>query len=418
MKLLSRFKKSEYAKNSAILMTGTVLSQVLKALTQVVLALFLGDVVLGDYGKYLAWYSILIGVFTGRYELAIMLPKDDNDGFMITMLSSGLSVILASVMGVVLMVLQFGFQVDVGWIRFLPITLAILGVYFSINYWLNRKKKYKRLAINRTIQGFLVALFSAFFYWFKPTRQDSMIWGYIASQAIVLVILLVYAINDYKSYQIKIDFKRMKELALEHINFPKFSVISSVVNNLTMKLPILLLGFFENTSIVGQYTMMESILAAPIALVSEAVRDVFRQKASRDYVDDHECYQTYKVTFKTLALAAIIPFILIMFGGKPVLDIIYKKEFAMAGYFIMIMAPFFYIRFVAAPLTFMTFIAGKQAFDMKWQIAFCISSSVAFLLGFALTHNPYIMVLLYGISNGVMYTISLLYTRKLAKGQT
>lgn len=417
MKLLTRFKKSEYAKNSVILMTGTVLSMALKAITALVLSYFLGEVTLGHFGSFSAWNSILLVVVTGRYELAIMLPKEDNDGFLLTILSAALSLILSIIMGIVFVVLQFGFHIALGWLQFLPPSLAVLGVYYSINYWLNRKKCYKKLAINRILQGFFVALFSGLFYAIQFTRDDSMIWGYIVSQAAVLVILIVYIVRDYRKYRFRIDLQRMKKLAIEYINFPRLSVVAGVVNNITMKLPIILLGFFGSPALVGQYTLMDNILAAPIALVSEAVRDVFRQKASRDYADDHECYHTYKATFKTLALTAILPFVLIMFGAKPIIDIIYHNQFAMAGYFIMIMAPFFYIRFVVAPLTFMTYIAGKQAFDMKWQIGFCISSTCAFALGFLLTHNPYVMILFYGISNGIMYMISLWYTRKLAKGE-
>ncbi len=418
MKTLSRFKKSEYAKHSTILMTGTVVSMVLKALTTFWLAKYLGSALIGVYTLYCATYSILLVVATGRYELAIMLPKDDNDGFLLTMLSMGLSFAFSVIAMVSFVLYGWIFKINLDWILFLPLTLAILGVYYSANYWLNRKKCYIKLALNRIIQGVLFLAFSLMFYYIPSTRHFSLILGYIFSQGTVMIILIIYVVMDFKKYNFKVSFIRTKQLAKEYVNFPKLSVISGVVNNLSVKLPVFLLTFLVSDEIVGQYGMMESILAAPIAIISEAIRDVFRQKASRDYADDHECYYTYKTTFKMLALTAIIPFLLIMIGGKPIINTAYSSlKYDMAGNFIILMAPFYYIKFVVSPLTFMTYIASKQSFDLKWQFMLCISSAVAFFVGYLLTHNVYIMLLLYGIALAAMYMISFYYTRKLAKGE-
>lgn len=398
-------------------MTGTVISMVLKAITGVILANYLGDALFGVFTVYSATYSILLIVATARYELAIMLPKEDNDGFHLMLLSSGLSVIFSFVLSIGMMLYQWIFSAELGWFGFMPITLAILGLYYSINYWLNRKKQYTKLSINRILQGVLFFGYSFLFYFIEPLRTNSLILGYIFSQATVLVLLIVYAIADYKKYEIHISWIRIKELAIENINFPKLSVASGVINNLAVKLPVFLLRIFCGEGVVGQYGMMENILAAPIAIISEAIRDVFRQKASKDYADDHECYHTYKTTFKTLAFAAIVPFALIMFAGKPILSFFCQDKYLMAGTFILIMAPFYYIKFVVSPLTFMTYIANKQAFDMKWQIAFCITSAGGFYLGYLIFGNPYGMLLLYGIALAIMYGVSFYYTRKLAKGE-
>lgn len=418
MALLSKYKKSSYAKNSTILMTGTVISMVLKTITTFWLAKYLGTEVVGEYGIYCATYSILLVAATGRYELSIMLPKDDRDGFLLTILSVMLSVAFSAVSMLLLVIYGLVFSVHLGWILFLPLTIVILGIYYSANYWLNRNKRYKNLALNRVIQGVAFLGFSFLFYWFKPTRQLSLILGYMASQASVMIILIFYVINDYKKMTERFSFVRMQELAKEYINFPKISVASGLVNNLAVRLPIYLLRFFGGLSIAGQYSMMENILAAPITIISEAIRDVFRQKASKDYAEKKECYHTYKTTFKTLALMAIIPFVLIMFGGRPILNLVYSDlKWDMAGRFILIMAPFFYIKFVVSPLTFMTYIANKQSFDMKWQMLFGISSAIAFVSGYYITHSPYGMLLFYGLSMGIMYMINFYYTRKLAMGE-
>lgn len=416
MGIVFKLKKSEYAKNSTVLMTGTVISMLLQILSVIWLEKFYATEIWGVYEYFCTAYSIFLIVVTGRYELAIMLPKEDSDGFMIAMLSGGLSVIFSGCAFIIMLIVaQFG--VTLGWVIFLPPTLAILGVYYSCNYWLNRKKKYINLAVNRVIQGILFVAFNLSYVFTLQDKRYGLILGYITAQAVVMLILLVSVLIDYKRLKITVSFTRIKELAVEYINFPKISLISGFINNVAVRLPVLLLGFFAGDAVVGQYSMMNRVLGAPITIISEAIRDVFRQKASKDYAVNGECKKTFMGTFKSLSLIAIIPFILLMIGAVPILNLLSKDKWDMAAYFIILMAPFYYVKFVVSPLTFMTFIARRQGYDMKWQIMLCISSTVAFYLGYLFTKDPYVMLIFYGIAQTVLYAICFRYTKRLANGE-
>lgn len=375
---------------------------------------YYSDEVWGVYEYFCTAYSIFLIVATGRYELAIMLPKDDNDGFIVMAISSALSVIFSVLLMLVLLCIG-AFGVDLQWVMFLPATLGIIGVYYSANYWLNRKKCYVKLAVNRVVQGILFVTFNLLYAFVLEDKRYGLILGYMTAQLIVTVVLVIYIIIDYKKCSIKLSFSRAKELMGEYQSFPKISVLSGVINNIAVRLPVFLLGSLVGDAAVGQYSMMNRILGAPITVISEAIRDVFRQKASRDFAKNGECKNTYDTTFKTLALTAIVPFILIFIGIKPALTLLFGDLWNMAGTFVMIMTPFYYIKFIVSPLTFMTYIASRQGYDMKWQIMLCVTSTVAFLAGYFMTANPYVMLLMYGIALGVMYGISYRYTRKLSR---
>lgn len=412
--IFSKFKKSEYAKNSTILMAGTVISMVLQIVSVAWLGKFYSDEVWGIYEYFCTAYSILLIAATGRYELAIMLPKDDNDAFSVMTVSAVLSAAFSAVMTVLLLIASAIFSIELSWVAFLPLVLSILGVYYSANYWLNRNKYYVKLAINRVMQGVLFVTFNLLYAFILPDRKYGLILGYITAQLIVTIVLLIYIVIDYKKFNIKLSFSSCIRLIKEYKNFPKISVLSGIINNIATRLPVFLLGALSGSAVVGQYAMMNRILGAPITVISEAIRDVFRQKASKEYAIDGECEHTYKTTFKTLALTAIIPFIIIMVGAKPMLTALFGNLWDMAGNFIIIMTPFYYIKFIVSPLTYMTYIAGKQGFDMRWQILLCVSSAVAFYTGYFISHNPHIMLLFYGIALAIMYVISYSYTKKLA----
>ena len=84
-----------------------------------------------------------------------------------------------------------------------------------------------------------------------------------------------------------------------------------------------------------------SALGAPITIISEAVREVFRQRASCDYAKNGECRAVYRTTGKMLALAALVPFVLLMLGAVPAFSAIFGDKWRMAAYFIVMMSPFY-----------------------------------------------------------------------------
>lgn len=416
MNIKALFNKSEYAKHSTILMIGTVFSMVLQTVSVAWLGRYYSTQMWGIYEYFCTAYSILLIVATGRYELAIMLPKDDNDGFMVAILSASLSVIIGVSFSLIFVVLGL-FGVALSWVFFVPITLSVLGVYYSCNYWLNRRKKYINLAINRVVQGVLFVFFNLLYAFVLPDRTYGLILGYITAQTVVMLMFIVSMLVDYRRLKLKATLPRILQLAREYISFPKLSCVSGVVNNIAVRIPVFLLGFFAGEGVVGQYSMMNRVLGAPITVISEAIRDVFRQKASREYALNGECEKTFKTTFKTLALAAIVPFTLIMLGALPVLNALFGDIWNMAGWFIILMAPFYYVKFIISPLTFMTYIARKQSYDMRWQILLCICSAIAFTIGWILGGEPYLMLLLYGITQTILYFVSFFYTRRLSRGE-
>lgn len=417
MSLFSRLRTSEYARHSATLMTGTVISMLLQTVSFAWLGNYYNDTAMGLYQYLNTAYSILLIAATGRYELSVMLPEDDCDGYLLALLSAGMSVLFACLLEAGVLIAQFVFGVNPGWFAFLPATLAVLGVYYSCNYWLNRQKCYVKLAVNRILQGVLFVFFNVSYAFVLPDRRYGLILGYLSAQLVVMLILAVYMALDYRKYRIRFSFARLHELAVDYAKFPKYSVPAGIVNNLAMHLPVFLLGALSGSGVVGQYTMMNKVLGAPITIISEAIRDVFRQRASRDYAKNGECRAVYRTTGKTLALAAFVPFVLLMLGAVPAFSAIFGDKWQMAAYFIVMMSPFYYVKFVVSPLTFMAYIAGRQSFDMKWQIAFCLSSAAAFLFGYFVWHSPYMMMLCFGAAQTILYLYSFFYTRRLSCGE-
>ena len=415
MSLLDKVKGSEYAKNSSVLMVGTTVSTVIQAVSTLIYTQIYSDGDIGLYTLFNSFFSIFVIIATMRYEFAIMLPKDDNEAFNITVLSSSLAVGFGVLSFGILVILKFFTDVVFEFFAYIPISIMIYGIYISVNYWNNRRKKYKRLAINRIIQSVLFVAFAVLLSFVLENKSYGIIISYIMSQASVLVLLLSGLIKDYFKLGLKLDFKIIKNSFSKYKKFPIAGAPSGIINNLAVHAPVFLIKYFtHNDGLVGQYGIMQKILAIPIQVLGQAMADVFRQKAASDYNRDKNCVEIYNKTAKTLSLLALLPFSIIMVFSYPVISSL-LPVYKVSAVLIIISSPLYYVKFIASPLSFMTVVLQKQFFDFAWQFAYFLFGSAAFLLGLW-QYNIYAAVAFNSVLGILLYVISVLYTKKLSKG--
>lgn len=86
--MLTKLKpKSEFSRNVLTLMTGTTIAQAIPIAISPILTRIYTPEDFGVFALYMAIASIVAVVATGRYEMAIMLPKKDSDAINIVALS-------------------------------------------------------------------------------------------------------------------------------------------------------------------------------------------------------------------------------------------------------------------------------------------------------------------------------------------
>ena len=133
--------KSEFGRNVLTLMTGTTIAQAIPIAISPILTRIYTPEDFGLFAFYASIASIISVVATGRYELAIMLPKKDDDAINIVVLSILIS-FLVSLLSLII-VLVFNTQITnllgnpeiANWLYFIPLTVLFTGIYQSFNYW-------------------------------------------------------------------------------------------------------------------------------------------------------------------------------------------------------------------------------------------------------------------------------------------
>ena len=163
--MLNKLKpKSEFSRNVLTLMTGTTIAQAIPISISPILTRIYTPEDFGIFALFVAISSIFGSIANGRYELAIMLPKKDEDainifalGFIITCTISLLLLILVVLFHDYFLILLKNEEIGL-WLYFVPIAVFFTGIYNILNYFNNRKKYYKDIANATIIKSIITAV--------------------------------------------------------------------------------------------------------------------------------------------------------------------------------------------------------------------------------------------------------------------
>lgn len=406
--------KSAYARNVLTLMTGTSLAQAIPIAISPILTRLYGPEEFGRFALYMAVAMIASVLVTGRYELAILLPRQDRDALHIAALAMVLSMAISAVL--LLFVIFFAQSVaallgDVAltpWLYWVPASTLLLGVYQSLNYWSNRKAQYKRLAISRTVQSTGVAL-AQMGSGYAGSGAVGLVGGQVVGQMLATSVLarLIWR-EDCKQIR-TLKVVRGLGLAKKYINFPKYLIVAHGFNTASGQMPVLLLSALFNTTAAGFFTLTQRVMAAPMSLVASALGDVFRQEASQAYIHQGNCEEIYKKTLKRLLLISVVPFVIFFFVAPELFSLIFGAQWRVAGEYAKILTPKFFFDFVVGPLSAMFLIAEKQRLDLIWQIGLVSTAVISLFSGYWLSDVKLALVF-YSVSHCFMQSINFYMT--------
>lgn len=188
-----------------------------------------------------------------------------------------------------------------------------------------------------------------------------------------------------------------------HQAFVRYSLPSSLLNGAVGQLPVFLIGMRHGALAAGLYALTQRVLSAPVSLLAASVLEVFKRESVLEFREHGNCSRTFNHTFKALLLMGIGPALLLMAFAPLLFATVFGADWRAAGEFAQLMAPLFLLNFIASPLSYVFFVAGRQKADLVWQIALLATTLAAFMLPGSVRHN----VLWYVIGYSCLYLVYL-----------
>ncbi|MDA3835797.1 MAG: oligosaccharide flippase family protein [Spirochaetales bacterium] len=257
--MIQRLKpKSAFIRNVLTLMTGTTIAQAIPIAISPILTRIYTPEDFGIFALYMSIASLVAVLATGRYELAIMLPKKNEDAVNII----ALSVIITFLVSIISLLIVFVFNTQItallgntevsAWLYFIPITVFTTGIYQSFNYWSNRKKQYKRLAVSRVIKSGSTAG-TNLGMGFGGFGSSGLILGSIFGQGMATLILVKMVWGEDSKLIGYVSKLKMFALLKKHKKLPFLNLPNALIDGVRLSGINILISKFFATATLGQF---------------------------------------------------------------------------------------------------------------------------------------------------------------------
>ncbi len=198
-----------YLKNIFTIFSGTAISQLILILISPLLTKIYGQVNFGIYAQYSALIAICSTFISGRYELAILLPKERKEALTLVVIGSTITLILSTLILIFVLIFEeiflsyfFNTKKNPFPLFLIPIHVFFIGLYQCLNYWNNRLKKFQLLSKSRILQNTLTGIGQSAFS--LVSKKNGLTFGVIFGQIISTVALFYFFIKENKSTILKI----------------------------------------------------------------------------------------------------------------------------------------------------------------------------------------------------------------------
>lgn len=414
--VLNKFKpKTDFSRNVLTLMTGTTIAQALPIAISPILTRMYNPEDFGVWALYISIITILASAITGKYELAILIPKSRQKARDIVALSLFLSFICSLIIFFIiisfiddLLLLLNTPDIKI-WLYFVPFNIFFIASATTLYYYNNRIEKYKILSNNQIIQSSSQGFFNLSIGYFNKV-SGGLVFGTFFANLIAFIYLFFKTKTSFRTYVLKKD--NIIKVSKEYNKFPKYNLSSNFLENISSQIPIFLLGAFFNSTIVGFYSLSQRVISIPIGIFGRSVGDVFRQEAIKQLNEKGNCRRIFLLTFKKLLLISLLPFLLFYFIAPELFNIVFGSNWIIAGEYAKILTPLFFLQFISSPLSNMFMIAQKQEYDLILQVYLLAVVCFSFYSGYYIFNSIEISLYIFTFFYSIKYIFELFLSYK------
>ncbi|MFW2075068.1 oligosaccharide flippase family protein [Acinetobacter gerneri] len=404
-----------FLKAVSVLVGGTAFAQLIAFLSLPFLTRLYSPEDYSILGIYIALVSILSVVSCLRFDIAIPIPQQENEGKALLILAL-LSNTIFFILLYILMLLIYPLIEEIKvvkqlsyWIWLVPFGVYISGLYSALQYWATRHKRFKDIAQTRMTQAVFgnctsltIGVISGGF------------WGLILGQILNFSGGLLKLSTSAKKDLSLVASSPLKDTFFKYSNFPKYSTFEALANTSAIQLPLIIIASFIVGPEVGFLMMAMKILAIPMGLLGSAIAQVYLANAN-NYLENKELYgYTKTVIFKILKIITL-PFIFLAILSPFIFTIIFGKGWSGLGVYILYMIPWFFMQMLVSPVSMSLNIIGKQKVALIIQIIGFILRVLGLVLWAILFDKGIIEY--YFFSSFIFYILYLLIVMYCLKGK-
>lgn len=380
----SSWRKSQYARNVGILAAGALVAQVITIAASPILSRLYGPAGFGSYALFAAFVSALSPAICAGYDLAVVVAKDKQQCKALLPLAiwsaGGTSLIL-------LVALLYQFKnlqlllhaVSLGlWLLLTPFALFLTGIVAALRSYGNSDKDYKSLSRQSVYQALAGAVFGVSLGWYGLEAS-----GLITALLLGLTCGSAYLVWRQRTDLLEIDWRLSRAMlrrARLYSEFPRLNASTSLLDGVTLALPVFFLSRFFPEAVVGYFALLTRVAQAPLGFISRAVAQVhLKRVAEIVHSGGNGVGYLRKITLALIALVAG-PTVLLMTLAPSLFSLVFGAQWYEAGRLLVILMPALALRFVVSTVSGVFAATGNLRLGALWRICAFIATFAMFAI--------------------------------------
>lgn len=415
--MIKQMLQSSFIRLSSVVFMGNVGAQVLIFLAYALFARYFDMINIGIYTVFISLSILLAVPSTGRFELAIMLPKQNNEAQGLLKIALSLSAIFSILVFILLYLIPFHTYIPrlakiEALVLWLPAAIFLMASFNSFIIYHNSKGNFKLNAVMKTIQAALMLGLSFAFTHLFSFSSFTLIIAWITSQAVINVLYILHLLANNTRH----SFEDLKQLMRDYKRYPTVSLLSNFINTFSVELPNYFIPAFWGAGVQTLYAYGARVAGMPRNFIGSAIGDVFFKTSSDLAV--HEPYNLLnhlrKVSLSLMGFSALIYLLGILladilfplvFGSDYMEAVPYFRWLAFASIFL----------FVQSPISTISDVINRLDAPLIFNlVSVLVKIGVLVWAGYHLT-SPVDMIMLYALSTALLAFFWIIYLQYLTK---
>lgn len=293
--------------------SGSVLGSAVAFLVSPALTRLFTPEEFGAFSVASAIVVTLLPLVTGRLELAVPLPREENDARALLVLGGSVAAVGCTLL-LAVSLLTRGLAEAVtpdavsDLLVALPVLLVPMAGFQLLNAWAIRQSRYSAIATRNVLQACVTAA-AQLIAGLIGYGALGLLGGYFLGQTVGLLALLVGS-----SVRGHVDQPRVRSVATTFRRHPLILAPAGFINGLGAQAPLLVVAATYGATGAGLFALALRVMAVPVALLGQSTAQVYVSELARSHREgDSELLLPH--FWRTTKLLSLIGVALVLVGA-------------------------------------------------------------------------------------------------------
>ena len=407
-------------KQGLTLLSGSTLAQLIPALASPVITRLYRPADVGAFAVVVAVFGVLTPVACLRYDLAIMLPKKEDEAAHLTALCLAVGAGAAVALSLALLVIWgLGSGSEARAIVpllaiMLPLGILLLSMQQVAQNWSLRVHNYRvqsRAAITQAVvtvggQIILGAAFGSSAY----TLVIVTLTGYVTLVLVYLPIIRAHVAPRLRRYYSR---QGTIQVARSYLRFPVYTGPYAFLGQASARSIIVVLAALTSATVVGQYAVAQRVIFLPIVTLMAAASQIFYSRAAHRLDDPRMPHMVRTVLVAGPLILGPFFLLVVLFAG-PIFTTVFGAEWGQAGRFAAILAVASLVKTLTVWLDRIFDIRSRQGLSLMLEAAYAVVGCGATYVALRVSHSPDVAIAVYAFVTVAYCLIWMLCALKVA----